>query len=301
MDIKAITDFLDIVNIKHATTNMSLCAKNKCWLKEYQDIVHSKMKDFNECIMLLCMANGINAARSLNVYKKEVSQQLADYRHEKELLDSLFFVKDVNNNESNPCLLSPISKNFKDVSLTTKDKYNEYKPIRSYLIFMIMTLHDVLKFVDKILVTYDVQQQDINDSHPVEEENQACDCRDNIKEKTKLPHYNNRYTESQLIDILKMLKENAYIDIDTQDADFIYFFSGKGNVPSIGLKWTTIHSTLTIFLKTFFDNDDRIWKKAEVIFNISNLSKTYNRESTKPKGEKCESYFKEFKKKIESI
>jgi hypothetical protein len=178
---------------------------------------------------------------------------------------------------------------------------DELKSLKIFYQVLYDLAYGALKFVDKVLVTRSVQQLKENCTANIENKNDTSNSNENSKDEPKLPHYNNRYTENQLMCILKMLKENAYIDIDTQDADFIYFFSGKGDVPSIGLKWTTIHSTLTIFLKTFFDNDDRIWKKAEVIFNISNLSKTYNRESTKPKGEKCESYFKEFKKTIESI
>lgn len=300
MDISTITDFIDMFDVKHISTNMLLCYRNTNWLKEYKDRIRLKNRDFNDCIMRLCMTHGINAAQLLVVYREQLQEQLKWYRFKKETLDSKIFAKDVNS-KSHSQMLSPFLNNLKDVSLTTEYKYNEYNVFRNYLRFMISTLLDTIKSIDKILITFGVQPQAAEDISIMKKQGNSSNGKDDTSESHKPPHYNNLYTENQLKYILNVFKVNGYIDNDTSDADFIYFFSGKGKPEVTGLKWTAQQNRLTIFLKTFFGNDECIWKKAESIFNVSNLSKVYNRESVKSIGEKYESYFKNLKKTVESI
>ena len=272
MDTTKIDEFISELEYPYYEVKVLSILRRGDSIHELIKSIISKSKEFEKNIIELCLMYGDNTYKALLIYRNKLTG-----------------------------IRSKCKSRLSNITSHLDNTDDELKSLKIFYQVLYDLAYGALKFVDKVLVTRSVQQLKENCAANIENQNDTSNSKENSKDEPKLPHYNNRYTENQLICILKMLKENAYIDIDTQDADFIYFFSGKGDVPSIGLKWTTIHSTLTIFLKTFFDNDDRIWKKAEVIFNISNLSKTYNRESTKPKGEKCESYFKEFKKKIESI
>ena len=276
MDIKAITEFLDIVNIKHATTNMSVYCQNINKLEEYKSIVYSKNKDFNDCVMQWCMTNGINAAHSLLIYKDELQRQLQNYRHEKKLYDSLFFATDINYN-SHPQMLSPLSKNYKYVRLTTEHNYNEYKIIRRYLSFMILVLSDSIKFIDKELVTYGVQQatKEIGD-FIVHDEVDVTGLEERRTE--KLSHFNDKRTDDQLKIMLKELIKLNYIAADTSESDFIYYLSGRGCKPKDCLRWNSADGmgvVLAVFINYFYGEESKKWKKGELIFGKKHLCQSY--------------------------
>ena len=122
----------------------------------------------------------------------------------------------------------------------------------------------------------------------------------NLQEET-YEHYDNVYTQSQLLYILKTLKEKGYIANDTDENSFIYFFSGRGDVPTHGLEWKSTQIGLAVFLKVFYCNDTQIWMKAENIFGIKNLSKTYSNNAESPKGQVHEKYFMELYKTINQL
>ena len=122
----------------------------------------------------------------------------------------------------------------------------------------------------------------------------------NLQEET-YEHYDNVYTQSQLLYILKTLKEKGYIANDTDENSFIYFFSGRGDVPTHGLEWKSTQIGLAVFLKVFYYNDTQIWMKAENIFGIKNLSKTYSNNAESPKGQVHEKYFMELYKTINQL
>lgn len=114
-------------------------------------------------------------------------------------------------------------------------------------------------------------------------------------------HYDETYTDSQLLYILTNFKDKGYIANSTNEKDFMYFFSGKGDVPEHGLKWSSTQIGLAVFLKVFYYNDNQIWKKAENIFGIGNLSKTYNCKAESKKGKEHEVYFEKLLKEVKQM
>jgi hypothetical protein len=51
----------------------------------------------------------------------------------------------------------------------------------------------------------------------------------------------------------------------------------------------------------FYYNDNQIWKKAENIFGIGNLSKTYNCKAESKKGKEHEVYFEKLLKEVKQM
>lgn len=116
--------------------------------------------------------------------------------------------------------------------------------------------------------------------------------------KEEFLHYEDVYSDTQLLSILSTLKSEGYIAMNTNEKAFIYFFSGRGNTPKEGLNWVATHLCLAVFLKEFYKNDSAIWLKAKNIFGIKNLAKTYNNSAFSCKGEKLEGIFAELHNSI---
>lgn len=67
------------------------------------------------------------------------------------------------------------------------------------------------------------------------------------------------------------LVNGGYIPKDTPLDDFIYYFSGSGNVPTSKLKWCKTKILLAVFITQIHTDDaPNIWAKAEDIFEEVN-------------------------------
>ena len=83
MNIQPILDYLDVVAISNCSANMLLCIRNEQGLQEYSDMVRSKRKDFESCILEWCMQHGANAALSLTIHKEKLEGYKKNYEHQK--------------------------------------------------------------------------------------------------------------------------------------------------------------------------------------------------------------------------
>ena len=96
------------------------------------------------------------------------------------------------------------------------------------------------------------------------------------------PYYNRvRYKKQYLRKIYKLAVENHILK-ETNANDFIYYFSGKGQQPSMKLeKGSKGYLDLAIFIKEFMlsHTAKRIWVISESVFNIKKgiLNPTYHR------------------------
>lgn len=96
------------------------------------------------------------------------------------------------------------------------------------------------------------------------------------------PYYNRvRYKKQYLSKIYKLAVENHILK-ETNANDFIYYFSGKGQQPSMKLeKGSKGYLDLAIFIKEFMLSytAKRIWVISESVFNIKKgiLNPTYHR------------------------
>ena len=91
-------------------------------------------------------------------------------------------------------------------------------------------------------------------------------------------HFENRYTDDQLIEILSYLKNMEYIEQATQPEDFIFYFSGRGDRPTKTLGWIQSQILLANFIGKYFQGELHIWVKTRKIFGLkkgSNLATAY--------------------------
>lgn len=74
------------------------------------------------------------------------------------------------------------------------------------------------------------------------------------------------YNDEQLQSIYDYLIENDYLHQDTKLNDFIYYFSGRGDVAVTPLRWIGSSTDLALFVKNFYPNEDKVWIKTTAIF-----------------------------------
>lgn len=102
------------------------------------------------------------------------------------------------------------------------------------------------------------------------------------------------YTREQLEDMYEGLIDEEFLSRDTSIEDFLYYFTGEGNKPSIKLRWMGKQGKLALFIDYFFDVKNK-WKRAEQIFMNVEYDKLKNSlNSEKQNGRK--DFFKDFEK-----
>ena len=101
-------------------------------------------------------------------------------------------------------------------------------------------------------------------------------------------HFPSIYSqEDEVRKLCYKLINQGFLDIKTSIDDFVYFFSGIGEVPNNYLIWHGTNVSLSIFLDCYFikikTDVPSKWKHAERIFNKKNLRQSLNnaRDSTK--------------------
>ena len=105
---------------------------------------------------------------------------------------------------------------------------------------------------------------------------------DTPKQPQEAPYYNGvRYEKQYLGKIYKLAVEHHILK-ETNDKDFIYYFSGNGEQPSMKLEiGTRGYLDLAIFIKEFMLSNiaKRVWVISERVFNIKEgvLNPTYHR------------------------
>lgn len=96
------------------------------------------------------------------------------------------------------------------------------------------------------------------------------------KQRKEIPlFYERRFNDEQLELLFNFLIEKGDLAL-TDFHNFKYFFTGEGETPTKQLKWVSSNKNLTLFINSFFGNDNALWKKAESIFGIKNLAQSYN-------------------------
>lgn len=85
-------------------------------------------------------------------------------------------------------------------------------------------------------------------------------------------HYIDIYTIEQLNTIFDYLIENKHLDPKAKREDFIYYFSGKGEIPLMPLRWIGTKINAAFFIEAFYDKDAKKWKKAERVLGFTRLN-----------------------------
>ena len=91
-----------------------------------------------------------------------------------------------------------------------------------------------------------------------------------------VPHFEG-YSVQKITELYNFLIGRGYLDAHTPKDDFIYYFTGEGNVPTNGMKWVGKNVDLSILITLLFGhNDERRWKKSEEIFDKKYLRSSYS-------------------------
>ena len=102
----------------------------------------------------------------------------------------------------------------------------------------------------------------------VQDESQAIDTHVDVREDVEpiLNYFEGvDYSEEQLRKLCTSLVESHWLDSKTKVDDFVYFFSGRGSIPTPRLMWMEKTVLLSIFLKEV-TRDRYVWRKAAQIF-----------------------------------
>lgn len=273
MDTSKLDNFVRIVQDESHNLKIVKLLRASDNLREYRRNIQHKETVFESAVVEFCCMYGDNANKALGLYRDKL---ICGYKRQQA--------------RSNQHSLSSLPE-------SERNHINLF-----YRIFLSVILK-AIKCLDNIL-SMDSSQELHQSKQKVYSINDD-DLQKKKTEKIKLPypHYGNKYTDEQLKYILKTLIERGYIACDTNESDFIYFFSGRGEVPKSGLQWNegVAHVHLCAFLKKFFAEDKRIWNKAESIFNMNNLGRIYSRDIFNSTGEESESFFEKLEKSIKNL
>ena len=157
-----------------------------------------------------------------------------------------------------------------------------------------------IRYIDKKLEEQEGKETVVEVSLKEDTNNGAAD---NAQE---APYYNRvRYKKQYLSKIYKLAVENHILK-ETNANDFIYYFSGKGQQPSMKLeKGSKGYLDLAIFIKEFMLSytAKRIWVISESVFNIKKgiLNPTYHRGIRTDEYLPIQGCIKQFLKDIPSI
>lgn len=93
----------------------------------------------------------------------------------------------------------------------------------------------------------------------------------NDKEEVKCcyVHFEKTYNNRQLEHTFNYLMQNGYLYSDSKLEDFVFYFSGKGNVPICNLKWVGTLTDLALFIFSLFPNEEKKWEKTKLIFGVN--------------------------------
>lgn len=110
--------------------------------------------------------------------------------------------------------------------------------------------------------------------------------------------------QEQAKKLMKHLIKESLIDPDTNEQDFLYYFSGTGCEPIERLKWQSSVILLAIYIKAIGNREHRPeWKVAENIFegiSASSLSDNYSKPFSKNSSRSFDTFF-ENKKRVDEV
>lgn len=91
------------------------------------------------------------------------------------------------------------------------------------------------------------------------------------------PHFEG-YSVETMTAVFEYLISNRYLDAHTSKEDFIYYFTGEGEIPTNRLKWCAKKVYSTIFIETLFGEVKNKWDITSYIFDeIKDYSNIYSK------------------------
>lgn len=91
------------------------------------------------------------------------------------------------------------------------------------------------------------------------------------------PHFEG-YSVETMTAVFEYLISNRYLDAHTSKEDFIYYFTGEGEIPTNRLKWRAYKVDTAIFVETLFGKSKKRWDITAYIFDeLNNYANIYSR------------------------
>ena len=266
MNIKAITDYLDTINISKRSLHIRSIERGDGSSKQ-MDIVRSKYDAFKTCILQWCMTNGANTAQALIVYQEEIERQQKEYRRHKEMFKSMLEARGI---QLKPLVSSPFEEQaLIDVTISDND-YKVFSDIKNYNNAMLLHLSDAIRFIDKMINVYCPSAV-------------TSVTRGAVVHEPDDVYYTTSFSDKTLKKVFDYLIKRGCLHPETLLSDFIYYFTGRGEKAKDGLKWEGKDAKkvrLAYFINTIIkggrDQDKSYWKKAEIIFAVKGLANSYS-------------------------
>jgi hypothetical protein len=132
--------------------------------------------------------------------------------------------------------------------------------------------HEVRKRQIELILEYIEKVKNPNSTNPIASAEASVDNRP--------PHFEGRTVE-KMTKVFEYLISKGHLDGNTAKEDFIYYFTGEGEIPSVKLKWRTAKINTAIFIETLFGEAKKKWDITSYIFdeknNYANIySRKYN-------------------------
>ena len=92
-----------------------------------------------------------------------------------------------------------------------------------------------------------------------------------------VPHFEG-YSTEVITDVFEYLIDIKYLDAHTSKEDFLYYFTGEGEIPTNRLKWRANKVDTAIFVETLFGKSKKRWDITAYIFDeLNNYANIYSR------------------------
>ena len=247
MDTSRIDDFISIMYTVSFDKKVLDIIKTGGNLHEYKKGIYQKRKDFESCVIDLCLKYGDNTDKALLIYRN----RLVDCRELQE------------NRRERPKMYAQMYEEYTDKELASLDVFFS---------FIIKLISKEIMFIDKITNKEEMEVESYTSAKRQEKQKELSN--------TNRVHYTINISDEKLEKVYNYLVKNNLLSKDNLLSDFIYYFTGKGNAIYNQLKWSGKNVELAYFINTIITKDNRIdkdfWKKAKSIFGIGKLSGSYN-------------------------
>ena len=152
--------------------------------------------------------------------------------------------------------------------------------------------HEIRKRQIELILKYIEKVKNPNSTNPIGLAEASVDNRP--------PHFEGRTVE-KMTKVFEYLISKGHLDGNTVKEDFIYYFTGEGEIPTVKLKWRTAKINTAIFIETLFGEVQKKWHITSYIFDEANTyANIYSRKYNTVFTDKESEFEKELKEIIKS-
>lgn len=158
--------------------------------------------------------------------------------------------------------------------------------------FLEQKYHEVRKRQIELILEYIEKVKTPEGTNPIVSTKASVDNRP--------PHFEG-YSSEVMTDVFEYLIDKRYLDTQTSKEDFLYYFTGEGEIPTNRLKWRTNKVETAIFIETLFGEAKKKWDITSYIFDEkNNYANIYSRKYKTVFTDKEQEFENELKEIIKS-